>query len=160
MRLILLSADLAIGTYVLAQFLRWSRSPSDFIARLFRTLSLAILWLHVLLAFGIAHHWSHAAAWEHVAQRTATAVGWNSGAGLLFNEALLLWWTVDILWSWLSLSTYTNRSRWWTITLEIYLAFMFFTAALPFAPPERRWIGVIAFAILIIGWLISFRRRS
>lgn len=158
MQTVLLSADLATFTYVLAQTLRWTRSPFDRVSRLFWTIALATLWIHVLIAFGIAHHWSHSAAWEHTARRTAESIGWNSGAGLLFNEALLLGWTADVLRSWLS--TNPRRPRWWTISLELYLAFMFFNAAIPFAPPHRRWIGAIAFSILTIGRLISFRRRS
>lgn len=158
MQTVLLSADLATFTYTLAQILRWTRTPSDRLTHQLWTIALATLWIHVLFAFSIAHHGSHSAAWEHTARRTAESTGWNSGAGLLFNEVLLLWWTIDVLWS--SLSTKPHRPRWWTTPLELYLAFMFFNAAIPFAPPERRWIGVIAFTILIISWLISFRRQK
>lgn len=163
METILLTADLATFAYVLAQGLLWNRSSGRLIAwlaRPFWTIACVILWIHVLCAFGIAHHWSQFAAWEHTAARTSATVGWNSGFGLLFNEVLLLWWSLDVLWVWCSPASYERRSRWWKILLESYLGFMYFNAAVVFVPSERRWIGVLAMTLLAMSWLNSLRRRN
>ncbi len=163
METILLTADFATFAYVLAQSVCWSRSSGRSIAwfaRPFWTIACVILWVHVLCAFGIAHHWSHFSAWEHTAARMSATVGWNSGLGLLINEALLLWWSMDVLWIWLFPASYERRSRWWTILLESYLAFMYLNAAVIFVPSERRWLGVVAMTLLGMSWLCSLRRRN
>lgn len=53
------------------------------------------MWVHVAVAFHLAHAWSHAAAFEHTAQRTRELLGTAYGAGVWFNYGFLAIWTVD-----------------------------------------------------------------
>lgn len=146
------SARLSFALYVVGQALRW-RSPESRIARVVWTAGCAVLAMHMLLAFGIAHGWSHAAAYHATAKRTFEYTGWNSGMGLYFNEITLLLWGADVIWSWRS----TQRPRWWRRLVEIVLAFMFFNAVCVFAPWESRIVGGIMFAGLVVS---VWRRKN
>ncbi|MFO1023430.1 MAG: hypothetical protein U0903_22465 [Planctomycetales bacterium] len=150
------SARLSFALYSVGQGLRW-RTPESRIARLTWTAGCALLAVHILLAFGLAHGWSHVAAYDATARRTFEYTGWNSGMGLYFNEITLALWGVDVLWSW----SVFKRPRWWTVLVEVVLAFMFFNAVCVFAPFESRVIGGVIFAGLTgVGVFALLKRNS
>jgi hypothetical protein len=67
----------------------WRSSP---VLRLVWTLSWLIFLIHVALAFEVYHHWSHDAAWEHTQHQSGV------GDGIYFNYAVILVWTLWMVW--------------------------------------------------------------
>jgi hypothetical protein len=59
---------------------------------------------HVAAAFHLVHDWSHAAAWEHTAQRTAAVTGLDWGGGVWLNDLFTLLWPLDVLRLWVERS--------------------------------------------------------
>jgi hypothetical protein len=102
------------------------------------TVGLACLLLHVAAAFQFQHHGSHAAAWEHVRERTRALTGWDSGVGLFVNYGFTLLWVVDCgLW-WRSLAWSRPRLAYWSV--QGIFAFLMLNATVVFGP--RGWIPV------------------
>lgn len=92
---------------------------------------------HVAIAFSMFHGGSWAAAYEHTAQRTQAAVGWNWGGGVWFNLVTAIVWGIDVVGRWIRPISAPPESprprilpREWAV--QIYLAFMMFNATVVF----------------------------
>jgi hypothetical protein len=68
------------------------------ICKLVWTLGCVLFTIHVACAFHFYHHWSHAAAWQNTAERTAEMLGRAFGDGIYFSYAFLVLWWIDVLW--------------------------------------------------------------
>ncbi|MCE9565916.1 MAG: hypothetical protein K8U57_28160 [Planctomycetes bacterium] len=138
------SAAATVGWMILA----WATMRfADRLARLLWTFGLATLFVHLVLAFGLAHGWSHEAAVEHV--RT---VG-GSGAGIVVNYLFALAWAVDVVWWWVNPITHANRPRWIAVTVHGFLAFVVVNATVIFGPAERRVVYAVGlFMLAAIAW--------
>src|SRR5439155_15489401 len=79
---VILSAGLTVAWMFLAWLLMLAMPREVMPTRLAWTLGLLTLFLHLVLAFGVAHGWSHAAAVEHV--REVGGVGAGIAASYLF----------------------------------------------------------------------------
>src|SRR5215471_9659500 len=99
----------ALALYVLGLALRvratGHRTWLD-MARLCWTAGCLAFLLHTAAAFHFYHHWSHRAAYEATARRTAEVVGLDWGGGLYANYAFAALWTADVCWWWLSPERY------------------------------------------------------
>ena len=104
--------------------------------------------LHVIAAFHFIHHWSHAAAFEATARRTAEMTGWNSGFGVYINEAFLVLWLTDTFFWWQDLSWPRHRRIYWAV--QSVFAFLMLQATAIFGPPF--WIPVVVLVIAFL-WL-------
>ncbi|MFO0819898.1 MAG: hypothetical protein U1A77_18260 [Pirellulales bacterium] len=51
---------------------------------------------HMAAAFHFVHNWSHLAAWEHTAKRTAEEFGFYWGDGIYANYLALAVWVIDV----------------------------------------------------------------
>jgi len=85
-------------------------------ARLIWTVSCVLFDVHVACAFHFHHHWSHAAAWRHTADRTEELMGFAFGDGIFFSYVFLGLWLFDVIWLWflgptLSFGTQTEPGR-------------------------------------------------
>jgi hypothetical protein len=69
-------------------------------ARLIWTVSCVLFDVHVACAFHFHHHWSHAAAWRHTADRTEELMGFPFGDGIFFSYVFLGLWLFDVIWLW------------------------------------------------------------
>lgn len=118
----------------------------------------AVYLAHVDCAFALVHAGSHAAAYEHVARRTAEVVGRAWGAGLWFNYALTAVWTADAVWLVAAPHSYHRRARWIDAAVHGFLIFMAVNAVIVFGPPTTRWCGVAALAGVF--WSRSRNRRG
>ena len=105
---------------------------------------------HVAAAFTFYHHWSHQAAYEETAQRTAELFGVRSGSGLYWNYAFTAVWAFDIIWIWRSAPSCRSRPRAISVAIHSFMAFMFFNAIVVFASGWIRWLGVAMFAALAV----------
>jgi len=140
------SAAATVGWMILA----WAAMRfADQLARLLWTFGLATLFVHLVLAFGLAHGWSHEAAVEHVRE-----VG-GAGAGIVVNYLFTMVWGVDVAWWWLNPSSRAKRPRWVAVTVHGFLAFVVVNATVIFGPTERRIIYAVGLGILAtLAWHI------
>lgn len=156
------------------QFVRWTarvvvacyllRNCSDYFAyrngkiiqnaplsRWFWTIGALLFTLHVGSALALVHNFSHAAAYEHTAERTAAVVGLRWGGGIYINHAFLLFWAIDTAMWWIKglNSAYRSRPYYWTV--QGIFAFMFLNATLIFGPSYWKWflLGLFLCAALI-----------
>lgn len=109
---------------------------------------------HVAAAFHFYHHWSHAAAYQHTARRTAEVMGLDWGGGLYWNYTFTLVWLGDVIWMWLGL----RRPPWTGAAVQGFLAFMAFNATVVFETGPIRWLGLAATVGLLSTLLIRRRR--
>jgi hypothetical protein len=110
-----------------------------------------MLCVHVAAAFGLAHGWSHAAAFEHT-ERTS-----GVGAGIFVNYAFVLLWGADVLWLVLAPASYARRPRWVGWPLHGFLAFVTFNATVIYGSLRAQLLGGAAFTLLAIGLVLRLR---
>jgi hypothetical protein len=150
------SARVAFLLYV-AALAGWLTGKNR-LARLAWTCGFLAYLIHVGAAFHFHHHWSHSAAYEETARRTAELFGVRSGGGLYCNYAFTVVWALDVVWIWQSAETYRRRPRWIGWAVHSFIAFMFFNATVIFVSGSARWVGVAATVGIGILWLRT--RRS
>jgi hypothetical protein len=120
-------------------------------ARVAWSLGWLTLLVHMTLAFGVAHGWSHAAAVEHVRQ-----VG-GYGEGILVNYMVAAVWGADVAWWWANPAGRARRPRWVSWLVHGFLAFVVVNATVVFGPAERRVWYVAALGVLAV--LAVLRQR-
>jgi hypothetical protein len=146
------TADVALLLYAAALALRLrARGRRSWLAsaRLAWTAGLAVFIAHVMAAFAFVHHFSHAAAYTHTAERTAEVVGWQWGGGLYFNYLFLVVWLADALGWWRGLEAYERRPRAVIWFVQGFLAFMAFNATVVFGPIAVQMIGAAVTVMLV-----------
>ncbi len=159
---------LAVSFYYLALVLKLFCAPrSHETPRRVWSLAFLLYVAHVVCAFHFYHDWSHAAAYEATAERTAAVAGLEWGGGLYWNYAFTLLWFVDVIWSWGARRTWidspqltgvqTSRS-WIAWAVHAFLFFMVFQATVVFGSSLVRWLGLAA-ALLLVSATIRARRR-
>ena len=116
--------------------------------RLFWTLGLISLFIHIVIAMGVAHHWSHAAAVEHVRQ-----VG-GYGGGIIVNYLFAAVWCADVIWWWAKPSSHAVRPRWVGWAIHGFLIFVVLNATVVFGAVERRPIYWLVICLTVLWWLI------
>ncbi len=124
-----------------------SEDDSQKSARWWWTMGCFSFLLHVISAFHFEHHWSHAAALEATARRTAEITGWKSGFGVYINEAFLVLWLADTFFWWQDLSWPRHRRIYWTV--QSVFAFLMLQATAVFGPPF--WVPVVAMVIVFLS---------
>jgi len=125
------------------------------VARWLWTAGCGLFLLHVAAAFHFLHGWSHAAAFEHVRQRTLHDTGWDSGIGLYINYAFGVLWLADTLLWWRRLDWSEQRPQYWLV--QSLFVFMVIQATVVFGPPF--WIPVSLDVALLLSILRMTRRR-
>ena len=158
-RLIALTAQFAVACYAITLLLAARQQPrgkpSPAVAG-FWTAGLLGLAVHVACAFHFLHHWSHAAAMKHTAQRTAEVTGWDWPGGLYINYAFLLFWGVDAVRVWReALGRTPVASRVWRLVVHGVFLFMMFNATVVFGP----WHWTAASVVFVALWWMT-RGRS
>jgi hypothetical protein len=151
---------LALSLYVFSLCLRLlSRGRRSWLAcaRLAWTAGYLAFLVHVACAFHFYHHWSHAAAYEATARQTEEVVGQPWGAGLYANYAFAVVWGADVLWWWISLTSYQGRPRWIEWAVQAILAFIAFNATVVFGSGAIRWLGLSA-CVLLAGLFVFLPR--
>ena len=143
---------LAVAAYFIAAALRADpRARCRSAARALWTAGCVLYLAHVVCAFHFYHHWSHAAAYQHTAERTAELTGWNWGGGIYFNYAFTVVWLADTLRWWLARDR--PSPRWLTVATQAFLWFMAFNATVVFGHGAIRWFGLAGCALLVALWL-------
>ena len=128
-------------------------SPVSRMYRWIWTIGCAFFWLHVAAAFHFVHHWSHAAAFEHIAKQSSEVVGFAFGGGIYFNHAFMVVWLIDAAWQWISPQTWRTRPLAITALIHGYLAFIVVNATVVFKTGALRWVGLICCGIVVaLSW--------
>jgi hypothetical protein len=132
------------------------KTPEGRLARCCWTLGWATFVIHVGVAFHFYHHWSHAAAVEHVRERSGV------GEGIFVSYLFTLAWTIDVAWWWLRPASYGNRPRWIDGVLHAFMFFMVFAATVIYGEGPVRWVGVLICGTLFLGVVMQrvYRPRS
>jgi hypothetical protein len=112
---------------------------------------------HTAAAFHLRHDWSHGAAQADTARQTREMTGLDWGGGLFVNYALLLVWTADVLWWWLSPTAFHHRPRSIDLAVRGFLLFMFVNGAIVFVPGPMRVLGALAALVVLAAW---YRRTA
>jgi hypothetical protein len=116
------------------------------LTRLCWTLALAMLLVHIVFAFWLAHGWSHDAAVRHVA--AAGGFRW----GIVVNYLFAAVWLADVVWWWANPDGYASRPRWVGYAVHGFLAFVVFNATVVFGPPGWRVVDAVLFGLLAVVW--------
>ena len=120
-------------------------------ARAMFTAGAVLLVVHTILAFQIAHGWSHDAAFAETARRTELMTGVASGAGLYLNYAFMAVWVMDAAWWWLQPRGYVQRARAIDLSVFAFFVFMFINGAVVFAAGRMRIAGAAAVAAALVA---------
>ena len=145
---ILASAAQTVAWMVLAWSLLLAFRAGS-LARLAWTFGLLTLFVHLTLAFGLAHGWSHAAAVEYIRQ-----VG-GFGGGIVVNYLFAGVWLADVVWWWAKPASHANRPRWVGWAIHGFLAFIVVNATVVFGPPERRVWYAATLGLLALLWFCA-----
>lgn len=109
--------------------------------------------VHALAAFHYSYGWSHAVAVRETARQTLERTGFDSEAGIYWNYAMVILWSADLLWWWISPGSRRLRPSWVTRLVHGYLGWMVVQGAVVFAPPPVRWFTIAASVLLAALWL-------
>lgn len=128
------------------------------ISRWWWTAGCVIFLMHIFSAFAFVHDFSHAAAYEHTAERTAAVIDFRWGGGIYVNHAFALFWVIDAVLWWSYGTPWAYRSKVWYWSVQGIFAFMFINATLIFGPIH--WIWVSGLLGLLVCSRISTERSA
>lgn len=117
------------------------------LARFVWTLGFITLVIHILIAFGVAHGWSHEAAVEHVRK-----VG-GFGGGIVVNYLFAAVWLADLIWWWSNAAGHASRPRWVGWAVHGFMVFVVVNATVVFGTPIMRGIYAFALILTLLWWL-------
>jgi hypothetical protein len=119
------------------------------LARFIWSLGFLTLVIHILIAFGVAHGWSHAAAVEHIRQ-----VG-GFGGGIVVNYLFAAVWLADLVWWWVNPTNHASRPKWVGWVVHGFLAFVVVNATVVFGSPIMRSGYVFGLVLTLLWWLAA-----
>jgi hypothetical protein len=111
----------------------------------------ALLIVHIALAYAARHGWSHDAAVRATAAQTAAVYGLDWGGGIYVNYLFALIWALDA-WQW-SVSSAAAAARPAAIrwALRAFCGVIIVNGAVIFVPGPRRFLGIAV--VLAIIWI-------
>lgn len=113
------------------------------------TIGLVLCVVHIVIAFGAEHGWSHDAAVAATRAQTNAIYGLDSGAGIVVNYLFVGAWAIDAWWWRAAAQGRRPAPAVWRWPLRILYAVVLLNAAVIFAVGTRRWLGAA-----IVGWLL------
>ena len=147
----------ALAFYVAATWMMLGSAATDWrmetsrgrLTRWCWTLAWAAFLIHVGVAFHLYHHWSHAAAVEHVRERSGV------GEGIFASYLFTTLWTADVAWWWLQPGGYARRPVWIDRALHGFMLAMIFFATVVYEAGFIRWAGIALCGALAVRWIAS-----
>lgn len=122
------------------------------------TLGAGLCVLHMVIAFGVRHGWSHSAAVTETARQTAEVYGVAWGGGVYVNYLFASLWLAEAAWWRTDPRAYLGRPHWITWLLRGFYYVIVFNAALVFASPAGRVAGVPL--VVALAWIWRPASRS
>lgn len=123
-------------------------------ARLVWWLGFVCYLVHIAGAFAFFYEGSHSVALAETARQTLEKTGWQSGAGLWVNYALVLLLALDLAWQ---CSGRAQRQRPW---VNGFVLFMIFNGAVVFGSGPVRIFGAILLLVPAMLWWFRLRRSG
>tara|TARA_R110002096_G_scaffold433667_6_gene653001 strand:- start:6082 stop:6660 length:579 start_codon:yes stop_codon:yes gene_type:complete len=128
--------------------------------RLLWTIGCMVYAVHVVSAFDVFFHWSHAAAHRETELRSMAVTGVRAGWGIWLNYLFGAVWIADTIW-WYAVGDERYRKRgaksFWL--LHGFILFMMFNGAFVFVDRWARWPGLILFLVSLWAVITLSRRR-
>jgi hypothetical protein len=115
---------------------------------------------HVLSAFAFYHHWSHAHAFDDVAEQTKQTLGVEFGYGLYVNHLFTVVWTADVIWSWISPNSYAARPRSIVFAVQGFLLFIAVNGLVVFKAGTLRWVSLGVLVCIAGIWTTRWVRTG
>jgi hypothetical protein len=115
--------------------------------------------VHIVIAFGHHHHWSHSAAIDETARQTASVYGVAWGGGVYVNYAFVAAWLAELWWWRTRPSDYFARRPAIVWSLRAFFFTIIFNAAVVFATTRMRVAGVVLTLGLLFAWTVPSRWR-
>ncbi|MEZ6091432.1 MAG: hypothetical protein R3C05_26125 [Pirellulaceae bacterium] len=157
-----LTADVAIVAYGIAWWFALStkRAGNKHAGRFnasnaWYSTSVLLMFVHVGVAYAIAHRWSHRAAMEHAAIETRETLGFEFAPGLYVNFVFLLVFLIDTIWRWRVKNPRLRNPAKLACAIDGSIAFIFLMATLVFEEGPIRLvsaIGTIVIAFRYFRW--------
>ena len=107
---------------------------------------------HMLIALAIRYGWSQDAAVRETARQTAMVYGVAWGGGVYVNYLFVTTWLAEAWWWRISPARYISRPRAVTLGLRIFYLLIIVNAAVVFASPSGRVLGVLLTTALVWSW--------
>lgn len=107
---------------------------------------------HFLLAFAGPYQWSHAIAIRETARQTASVFGVAWGSGVYLNYLFLGIWIGDVWWWRRHPASFFSRPLITTVAFRSFYILIIANAAVVFARPLMRPLGVAVTAALLWAW--------
>jgi hypothetical protein len=117
----------------------------------------AALALHMLVAMGVRHGWSHENALADTARQTSEVYGVAWGGGLYVNYAFLGLWMAWLLYWKMSPAVAGRRTGWLIWSARAVVLVVVVNAAVVFAAPGRRLLGAALTLALLAAWAAPSR---
>lgn len=147
---------IAIACYFSELLLRIDDRPYYFRSRqLLWTLGAVANLAHILLALACFHGWSHEHAANVTASRVEAMFGVRFGAGIYFNYVFALLWFSEMLWIWMSPTSYRRRPIAIRSAVDACFVMMIFSGGVVFATGPVRILTLGGY--LIIAMILSAR---
>jgi len=108
--------------------------------------------VHIPIAFAARYDWSHLAAEQETARRTAEMFGVYWAGGVFVNYLFIAAWLVEAWWWRARPAGYARRPAWLVWTLRGFYLIIIVNAAVVFASPIGRWPGAALVAALVWIW--------
>ena len=144
------TARLAVAFWAVAAVLMIHRYSG---ARLIWSLACAAYLIHVATAFEYAHHWSHAAAFQHVKDSSGV------GEGIFVSYFFTALWTFDACWRWLSRCSYEARPCWLGWAIHGFMVFIIVNGTVIYEDGVIRWVSAVVLTSLTI-LLVRSRQQA
>ena len=112
--------------------------------------------VHIVLTMSNVHGWSDAAAREATAAQTNAIYGIRWGGGVYVNYVFVAVWIADALQRLRAPASLARRSRALVWTLRAFYFVIIVNAAVIFATPGRRWMGMALCVLIAAAWSRSF----
>lgn len=141
---------IALALFVAGEIGRSARRPRPWAWWAF-AIGLLLALLHTAIAFDVVHNWVHDDAVRHTAQQTETMFGIAVGWGVYVNYLFFAVWLADAWW-WRAGVTPLDRPRAVSWTLRVFYLVIILNAAVIFATPGRRALGLLVVAMLAWAW--------
>lgn len=116
-----------------------------------------LLALHILVALGVRHGWSHGSAVLAVREQTRAFYGLDWGGGVWVNYLFVTVWLVESAWWFAAPRDYLTRSTAVIVLTRAFYILVLVNAAVVFAAPSRRPAGAVLTMVLLWIWRDTLR---
>ena len=115
--------------------------------------------VHIVIAMGHHHHWSHASAIEETARQTASVYGLAWGGGVYVNYVFVAVW-LTYLWRWRTRPEFFAQNPAATWGLRAFFFVVIFNATVVFAISPMRLAGTVLSLALPLIWAYESRNTA